>query len=232
MTDSTDTETANPETAAPKTADGVTDLPDRLADAGAVAILRLREHARTLAVGRALIAGGITVMELTLDDPGAADALGTLVAELGEQALIGAGTVTSVEQVRQAAKLGARFCVSPNTDPAVIRAALDAGLEALPGAATPTEVGEGLKAGARLIKLFPAGALGIGYLRALRGPFGGVSFVPTGGIKYGEVADWLSAGALAVGLGSDLVPARPTEDDLATITRKAADVTAAINPVS
>jgi Entner-Doudoroff aldolase len=119
------------------------------------------------------------------------------------------------------AEAGARFVVSPNTDPRVIGAALDAGLDPIPGALTATEVASAIGAGAALVKLFPAGPLGTAYLRALRGPFGDVDFVPTGGIAHDAVGEWLAAGAVAVGLGSDLVPARPTDADLAGIQARA-----------
>lgn len=195
-----------------------------LGSVGAVAVMRLRHHRLTLEVAKALFRGGIEVMEVTVEGAGAFDALAGVVETLGDQALVGAGTVTSVADVEQAAAVGARFCVSPNTDPAVIKATLDAGLLPLPGAATPTEVGQCLQAGATVIKLFPAGPLGLAYLRALRGPYRHVSFVPTGGITHDRVGEWLDAGAFAVGLGSDLVPGDVGADDLPGIEQRAARV--------
>lgn len=200
------------------------DLVARLEKAGAVAVMRLRHHRLTVEVATALRRGGLDVMEVTVEGPGAFDALTEVVAALGHQALVGAGTVTSVDEVQRAAAAGARFCVSPNTDPTVIKAALEAGLLPLPGAATPTEVGQCLAAGARVVKLFPAGPLGLAYLRALRGPYRQVRFVPTGGIGHDQVGEWLDAGALAVGLGSDLVPADVKPKDLAGIEARAARV--------
>ncbi|MFC7550788.1 bifunctional 4-hydroxy-2-oxoglutarate aldolase/2-dehydro-3-deoxy-phosphogluconate aldolase [Plantactinospora sp. GCM10030261] len=205
-------------------AGSTTEVVDRVRETGAVAILRLREHGSDVAVGQALLRGGLVVMEVTLDHPDGVDSLRRLAAELPEPALVGAGTVTTVAQVTAAAEAGARFCVSPHTDPVVIAAALDAGLEPLPGAATPTEVAAARAAGARLIKLFPAGPLGLGYLRALRGPFHDVTFVPTGGIRHDEVDGWLRGGAVAVGLGSDLVPPRPGAADLSGIEERARTV--------
>jgi Entner-Doudoroff aldolase len=184
-----------------------------------VAILRLRDHGLAVEVADALVRGGIRVLELTLDDPGALGALRAVAAR--SEIVVGAGTVLDTHTVAAAADAGARFVVSPNTDPRVIRAALEAGLDALPGALTATEVASAIEAGARLVKLFPAGPLGVGYLRALRGPFGGVDFVPTGGIAHDAIREWLDAGAVAVGLGSDLVPARPTDADLETIEARA-----------
>jgi 2-keto-3-deoxy-6-phosphogluconate aldolase len=111
----------------------------------------------------------------------------------------------------------------------VIGAALDAGLDAVPGALTATEVAAAVEAGAVLVKLFPAGPFGTAYLRALRGPFGQVDFVPTGGIAHDAVGEWLEAGAVAVGLGSDLVPARPTDADLAGIEARPTEAALAGN---
>lgn len=192
--------------------------------AGAVAILRLREHTQAVRIGRLLLDAGLPVMEVTFDHPGAPAALRSMVDQLPADALVGAGTVRSTEQVAQCRDAGGRFCVSPHTDPGLIHACIDAGLEPVPGAHTATEVAAASDAGARLIKLFPAGPLGPGYLRAMLGPFRDVLFVPTGGIRHDEVGNWLRAGAVAVGLGSDLVPAVPTETGLDAIAQRARTV--------
>jgi Entner-Doudoroff aldolase len=184
-----------------------------------VAILRLRDHGLAVAVAEALARGGIRVLELTQDDPGALEALRAVAALPGT--VVGAGTVLDAGTVPALADAGARFIVAPNTDPRVISASLDAGLEPIPGALTATEVASALEAGATLVKLFPAGPFGPGYLRALRGPFERVAFVPTGGIAHDAVGEWLAAGAVAVGLGSDLVPARPSDADLEGIEARA-----------
>jgi Entner-Doudoroff aldolase len=190
-----------------------------LRESRVVAILRLRDHGLAVAVAHALARGGIRVLELTQDDPGALDAL-RAVAGLPDL-VVGAGTVLDTETVKAVADAGARFVVSPGTDPRVISATLDAGLDPIPGALTATEVTAALAAGARMVKLFPAGPLGPAYLRALRGPFARVEFVPTGGIAHDAIGEWLDAGAVAVGLGSDLVSARPTDADLEGIAARA-----------
>ncbi|MFI0355704.1 bifunctional 4-hydroxy-2-oxoglutarate aldolase/2-dehydro-3-deoxy-phosphogluconate aldolase [Actinomadura sp. 9N407] len=195
---------------------------------GAIAILRLTDHRHIVAVGTALYEAGLKAMEVTFDHPGAPAALRELRAALPADAMLGAGTIRTREQVQQAASCGARYCVSPHTDTGLIRAVLGAGLEPLPGAATATEVAAAQDAGARLIKLFPAGALGLPYLKALLGPFREVSFIPTGGVRHDAVGEWLAAGAVAVGLGSDLVPAAPGPDDMPGIAERAATVAAQI----
>jgi len=192
--------------------------------AGAIAILRLREHTHAVVVGQLLLDAGLPVMEVTFDHPNAPAALRSMADQLPAGALLGAGTIRTTEQISQCKMAGGRFCVSPHTDPGLIRACLDAGIEPIPGAHTPTDVVAAIEAGARLVKLFPAGPLGLSYLRALLGPFRDVLFVPTGGIRHDEVSGWLQAGAVAVGLGSDLVPAAPSETDLDGIARRARKV--------
>jgi Entner-Doudoroff aldolase len=196
---------------------------ERIVQEQVVAIARLREHSRAVDVVGALHRGGVSVVELTLDHPDSLAAL-RAVADAATDLpglLVGAGTVRTQDQLTAAASAGARFMVCPHTDPELIKAAIGLGLEPLPGAATATEVATALDSGARLIKLFPAGALGIAYLRALRGPFGDVAFVPTGGIRHDAVGEWIAAGAVVVGLGSDLVPATPGPDDIALIEERA-----------
>jgi Entner-Doudoroff aldolase len=190
-----------------------------LLESRVVAILRLRDHGLAAEVCDALARGGIRVLELTQDDPGALEALRAVAGR--DDVVVGAGTVLDPRTVPALADAGARFVVAPNTDRRVIAAALDAGLAPIPGALTATEVATALDAGATIVKLFPAGPLGPGYLRALRGPFERVDFVPTGGIAHDAVGEWLAAGAAAVGLGSDLVDARPTDADLAGIEARA-----------
>jgi Entner-Doudoroff aldolase len=198
---------------------------NELRESRVVAILRLRDHGLAVEVAHALASGGIRVLELTQDDPGALDAL-RAVAALPDL-LVGAGTVLDPDTVPALADAGARFVVAPNTDPRVISAARAAGLEPIPGALTATEVAGALAAGATLVKLFPAGPLGPAYLRALRAPFERVEFVPTGGIAHDAIGEWLDAGAVGVGLGSDLVSARPTDADLAGIAARARVVVSA-----
>jgi 2-dehydro-3-deoxyphosphogluconate aldolase / (4S)-4-hydroxy-2-oxoglutarate aldolase len=202
-----------------------TDAAQRLRDSGAIAIMRLRDHGLSVEIGNALADAGLTVLEVTLDHPASLDALHALADALPDHVLLGAGTVRRAEQVSQAAAAGARFCLSPHCDPAIVEAALSAGLEPVPGAGTATEVARALDAGAHTVKLFPAGPLGTGYLEALLGPFRGTAFVPTGGIRHDLVAEWLRAGAAAVGLGSDLVPALPGARDLDGIAARARVVT-------
>lgn len=120
-------------------------------------------------------------------------------------AYVGMGTVRSVSDLDTAVGAGARFVVSPHTDVDLIRAAVDRGLEAVPGAMTPSEVVAAVDAGATAVKLFPASHLGPGYLSALRAPLPDVPFIATGGIGLTDVGEWIAAGAVGFGVGSPLV---------------------------
>lgn len=202
-------------------------LRDALGRDRLMAIVRYRAGGDVSGALDGLARGGLRVMEVTVDTPGAWDAIAAAAARPG--IVVGAGTVTEPRQVERLAALGGAFVVSPGFDPDVVRAALDHGLEALPGVATGTEVLAARRAGAQFFKLFPAGSLGVRYLAELRGPFGRESFVPTGGVKTADVGDWLRAGALAVALGSELAgrtaPAGEDEiEAMAQRTRTALDL--------
>jgi Entner-Doudoroff aldolase len=141
---------------------------------------------------------------------------------------VGAGTVLDAETVARVADAGASFCVSPNVDEAVIAAAHGAGLAMVPGAATATEVARAIAAEAAIVKLFPAGPLGIDYMRALLGPFEDAAFLPTGGIAPAAAGEWIAAGAVGVGIGGSLVSARPSEADLERIVARAEAAVSAV----
>jgi 2-dehydro-3-deoxyphosphogluconate aldolase/(4S)-4-hydroxy-2-oxoglutarate aldolase len=174
----------------------------------------------------ALVRGGIELVEVTADTPGAFAAV-ELAARDGRT--IGVGTVVSAEQVRAAAEAGARFVVSPGLVTDVIDAAYALGVEPVPGVFTATELMSALTAGARVVKLFPASGGGPGYLRALRGPFPDAAIVPTGGVRIDEIAAYRDAGAAAVALGGELVgrTAPETDAELEGITARAARAVAA-----
>jgi Entner-Doudoroff aldolase len=170
-----------------------------------LAIVRYRSGGDVVAAVDAIASGGITAIEVTTNTPGWESVVSAVSAQGAKsQPLIGVGTVTTPQQVDQAASAGARFIVSPGFDPSVTSAAFERGLEALPGVTTATEILSAQAHGVRLLKLFPAGALGIPYLQQLRGPFPDVAFVATGGIALDAVDSWHKAGARLVSLGSAL----------------------------
>jgi 2-dehydro-3-deoxyphosphogluconate aldolase / (4S)-4-hydroxy-2-oxoglutarate aldolase len=177
-------------------------------------ILRLRDHGHTVEIAERLVAAGVQALELTLGDPAAHQSIAAVVKAVGDRVPVGAGTVLDLEEPRRLADLGAEFCVSPHTDPTLVEAVLEAGLLPLPGTYTASEVVTARAAGAPAVKLFPAGPAGTGHLKALLGPFPDLQAIPTGGIAIDQVPAWLEAGAIAVGLGSDLVPSSGSLDGL------------------
>jgi 2-dehydro-3-deoxyphosphogluconate aldolase/(4S)-4-hydroxy-2-oxoglutarate aldolase len=131
--------------------------------------------------------------------------IGSLVERFGERLLVGAGTVLSPAGVHQALAAGARFIVAPNTNRTIIALCNQHGVPVIPGAFTPTEVVAAWEAGADLVKVFPVSSVGPRYIRDLRGPLSDIPLVPTGGVTATNTADFIRAGAVAVGAGSDLV---------------------------
>lgn len=186
--------------------DSLETMERQLKQARLVAIVRLVNHTNVVEIATILCDAGVRFLEITVERPEGFRSIEQVVAALGDRATIGAGTVLSTADVTKVAEAGARFIVSPDTNPAVISAAHERRLLALPGAFTPTEVAVATSAGARIVKLFPAITGGIGHLKALSGPFPNVQFVPTGGITSENASSWLDAGAIAVAMGSNLVP--------------------------
>lgn len=182
-------------------------IPVGLTAGGVVAIARRLAPADIPVIADALAAGGIRAFELTLNDPEddalrAIEAAARHAAAAGDLLAIGAGTVLSIEAATRAIDAGATFLVSPHLDGELVRWAADRGVPMLPGAATPTEVLGAWRAGAAAVKVFPASALGPQFLRELRGPFPDIPLQPTGGITLENAADYIRAGAIAIGMGS------------------------------
>ena len=185
-------------------------------------LVRTNDQATGQAMADAMVNAGIRAIEITLTTPGALD----IVEKLSENKdlIVGVGTVISKENVKSAEKAGAKFIVSPNTDSDVIEKTKSLDMVSMPGIATATEVGEALKAGADILKLFPASTYGPAHLKALRDPYPGQFWCPTGGISLGSVDDWFAAGANLIGLGGPL-----TRGGLAKVSE---NVTAFLNAVS
>jgi 2-dehydro-3-deoxyphosphogluconate aldolase/(4S)-4-hydroxy-2-oxoglutarate aldolase len=183
-------------------------LPAAIVDGQVVAIARKVDPARLPLVAEALVAGGLGVLEVTLDSPGALHAIERLTAT---GLTVGAGTVLSVREAADAVAAGAAFLVSPHTDVEVVRWASARGVPAVPGALTPTEVMTGWNAGAAAVKIFPASVAGPALVREMQGPLGFVPLVPSGGVTLANARALLDAGATAVGLGSWLTGCAPDE---------------------
>ena len=208
-----------------------TSTPDPLAALRAttvVAVLRAPTAEAGILATDALVAGGITGIEITYSTPDAAAVIREVRRRHPAAVLLGAGTVLEPAQAEEAVGAGAQFLVSPGTAPDLAGAMLGTGATVLSGALTPGEVMTALRLGVHVVKLFPASLGGPAYLKALRGPFPQVSFVPTGGVSAGNLAEWLAAGAIAVGAGGELCPAAAlAAGDWDTITSTARQFAAA-----
>ena len=180
----------------------------QLKETGVVAVIRSPSADAALLASHALVRGGVTGIEITFSTPDAAQAIARARRELSG-ALVGAGTVLNVEDLEAACDAGASFLVSPHTDSALIARAVERGVPFLAGALTPTEVVHAFNAGAACVKLFPGSAVGPQYLKALRGPLPHIPLMPTGGVDEHNLAEWFSAGAVAVGMGGSLVAGAP-----------------------
>jgi 2-dehydro-3-deoxyphosphogluconate aldolase / (4S)-4-hydroxy-2-oxoglutarate aldolase len=173
-----------------------------------VAVIRAERGERLLEVARALRVGGVHVMEVTFTVPNAVRVLEQVADALGDQVLLGAGTVLDSETARAALLAGAQFIVAPNTNPDVIRLCRRYDKLVMPGALTPTEVVTAWELGADIVKIFPSDLGGPGYLKALRAPLPQIRLMPTGGVNLETAADFLRAGACALGVGGALVDAQ------------------------
>jgi 2-dehydro-3-deoxyphosphogluconate aldolase/(4S)-4-hydroxy-2-oxoglutarate aldolase len=196
---------------------------------GAVAVVRLDDSARLRPVVDALAAGGIRALEVTMTMRGALEALAALSANSGDGMLIGAGSVLDSETARMAIVAGARFVVAPTFSPALVEMCHRYDVAAVPGGFTPTEILGAWQAGADLVKVFPSGVLGPGYIKDLRGPLPQLRLMPTGGVSADNVGAYLAAGAVAVGVGGALVDAAAiARADHVALTREARRLVQAI----
>lgn len=179
-----------------------------------VAIARGVEPGCIPELAEALIRGGIHCVEVTFDHTRAEGIQNTLscihrlASDYSDKILVGAGTVLSEQEVHMAVDAGARYIISPNVNERVIKVTKDLDAVSIPGAMTPTECQFAVECGADLVKLFPAGSLGLGYFKAICAPLKHISFVPTGGITPENLPDFLRAGAVGAGIGSNLINAR------------------------
>ena len=177
----------------------------RIKAEGAVAVIRTDSIERALGAAQAVVAGGFRVIEITYSFAGATDAIAKLAEANESDLLIGAGTILNRQQANQAVGAGARFLVSPCVLPEVIDAAHELQVAVIPGAFTPTEIYTAYSLGADIVKIFPAVRFGPEYLRAVRGPLPQIPIMPTSGVDASNVAEWFSAGAVAVGAVSSVL---------------------------
>lgn len=192
---------------------------EKVFNSGIVAVIRAKSGELLSDVAEALLAGGVEVMEVTFTVPGALKVLEKVADRVGDRTLLGAGTVLDTETARAAILAGAEFIVSPSTNVDVIQLCRRYDKAVMPGALTPTEVVTAWEAGADIVKVFPADAVGgASYLKALKGPLPQVNLMPTGGVTLETAAGFLKAGACSLGIGGALVESKAVEaGDLARI---------------
>jgi len=205
------------------------DILSRIREVGLLAVLRGPSPELTLKMVEALVTGGVSGIEVTYTTPNAVEVVRALDKRYGEQILLGLGTLTKPQQAAEAQAAGAHFLVSPHCEPNLARAMVATGLAVMIGALTPTEVEQAYRLGADIVKIFPGSLVGPGYLRSLRGPFPHIPTMPTGGVSVDNVGEWFSAGAVAVGAGSQLCPSDwAKEGRFDAMTRRAREFCAAV----
>jgi 2-dehydro-3-deoxyphosphogluconate aldolase/(4S)-4-hydroxy-2-oxoglutarate aldolase len=178
----------------------------QIKDTGIIPVVRASSADEAMRAIDAIRAGGISVLEITMTVPGAVSVIEKVAARYGAEALVGAGTVLDAETARECISAGANFVVSPALNFEVIDCCSHYGIVVMPGALTPTEVVQAWNAGADLVKVFPANAVGgPSYLKALKAPLPQIDLVPTGGVSLNTAGDFIKAGASALGVGTDLV---------------------------
>jgi len=208
----------------------IEDIIRKVGEIGIIPVVRAASVEEANRAVEAICAGGIPVVEITMTVPNAITVIRELVQRRGGDVLIGAGTVTNAEQAESCVRAGAQFLVSPGLSTSVLSVARVNNRLAIPGALTPTELMNAHELGARLIKIFPCGNLGgPKYLKSLKAPFPHAQLIPTGGVNAANAAEFMAAGAYALGVGSDLVDAAALrEGNLEKITSAAKELVRAV----
>ncbi|CAN5484792.1 bifunctional 4-hydroxy-2-oxoglutarate aldolase/2-dehydro-3-deoxy-phosphogluconate aldolase [soil metagenome] len=178
---------------------------NQIRETGIVPVIRAASEDEARKLIEAILAGGISIFEVTMTVPNAVSLIKSLVADFGDQAIIGAGTVLDTEMAQNCLAAGAKFVVSPTLNLSVIETCRREKVAVFPGALTPTEIVAAWQAGADAVKIFPANAVGgASYLKAIKAPLPNIELMPTGGVTLATIGDFIRAGAIAVGVGSDL----------------------------
>jgi len=185
----------------------------RIIDSGLVAVIRAESADQASRIAEACANGGVAAVEITFTVPGTAGVISELARQYKkDEILIGAGTVLDAETARIAILSGAQFVVGPSLNPDAARLCNRYQIPYMPGAATVREVIEAMECGADIVKVFPGDTLGPAFVKAIRGPLPQASLMPTGGVDLGNVAEWIQAGCVAVGVGGNLTASAKTGD--------------------
>jgi 2-dehydro-3-deoxyphosphogluconate aldolase/(4S)-4-hydroxy-2-oxoglutarate aldolase len=196
---------------------------NKIVEIGIVPVVRAASAQQAMQAAAAVCAGGIPIVEITMTVPGAIEVITQLAKSMGNDLLIGAGTVLDAEAAARCIDAGAEFLVSPGFDLATVQFAKQQGKLIMAGALTPTEVITAWKAGSDFVKIFPCGTVGgAKYIKALKAPLPQVPMVPTGGVNLDTAADFIRAGADALGIGGELVSAAACKSGNLSIVTDAA----------
>lgn len=195
------------------------DLVQRIINTGVVAIVRTDSAKKAIEICMACKEGGIDAVEITFSVPHAADVIKQIDAEVGNEILLGAGTVLDGVTAKTAIEAGAKYIVAPNVSEDTAFVCNRYGIPYIPGALTPTEIVRALEIGAALVKLFPASTVGPSYIKAIHGPLPQANLIPTGGVNLDNAAEWIKAGAVAIGVGGAL-----TKGNVDQIAKKASEL--------
>ena len=196
---------------------------------GVVAVIRRQRPEDVVPLAEALVKGGVTTLEITVDSDRSYHLIGEVKKRLGTPALVGAGTVLDAETAHTAIQAGADFIFSPTFNISLIEMAKRYGVISIPGVLTPSEMVEAYQAGADLVKIFPASAFGPSYIKDLQGPLGHISMIPTGGVTVENIGAYITNGAVAAGVGGSLVNQKLIDNqDFESITTLAEQFTEAV----
>jgi len=186
---------------------------ESILSSGVVAVIRMKDRNKLLKVVEAISAGGVKCIEITMTVPGAVDMIRELSDKVPKDVILGAGTVTDVQTANDVINAGAKFVVGPVLNANIIALCRKRGVVVMPGCFTPTEIHAAWKAGADIVKVFPATSLGPRYFKDIAGPFPEIRLMPTGGVTIDNVGEWIQSGAVAVGIGSDLLDKKAIEEE-------------------
>jgi 2-dehydro-3-deoxyphosphogluconate aldolase/(4S)-4-hydroxy-2-oxoglutarate aldolase len=200
-----------------------TEVIQQIKDIGIVPVVRAASAAEAIQVVEAIKAGGLPLLEITMTVPNAIQVIKQLADRYGDEAIVGAGTVLDADVARECILAGAQFVVSPALNLETIACCREHGVPVMPGALTPTEIVTAWDAGADLVKVFPASAMGgASYIKALKAPLPQIELIPTGGVSLATAASFIQAGAAALGVGADLVNTQAIRDGKPEIVTQAA----------
>ena len=189
------------------------DILKRIFELKAVAVVRMSNADKLKKVVDAIYKGGVSAIEITMTTPGALQSIENLSKSMGEELLVGVGSVINKQMALDAINAGAKFVVSPIFKNEIIDAAHQNDVPAMPGCFTPTEIQTAYEAGADVIKVFPADVVGMAFFKGVLAPLPHLKLMPTGGVSLTNAGDWIKVGACAVGIGSALLDKKAIEEE-------------------